>query len=153
QLIAKGYTTLTCPWDLGVPWQDWNMYICNGSRLKKGDPVLGAMLVAWEQPPQTHLAGVRNVASRQERTWNPDHRVTVEGFAQRFQALDAAVGKLLQMPVGPRLDATFKSSIGTRDLLDPVFAFDGDDATFYKSAKAPSEGDHFTITLKQPTPV
>jgi hexosaminidase len=100
QMIAKGYITLTCPWDLGVPWEEWNMYICNGSRLKKSDAVLGAMLVAWEQPPQTHLAGVRNVASRQERTWNPDHRVTVEGFASRYQALDAAVGKLLGMRPG-----------------------------------------------------
>jgi hypothetical protein len=126
------------------------MYICNGSRLKKGDSVLGAMLVAWEQPPQTHLAGVRNVASRQERTWNPDTHVTIEGFASRFQALDAAVGKLLQMPVRPRLDATFEATAGTRDLLEPVFAFDGNDATFYRAARPPAEGDHFTINLKEP---
>jgi hexosaminidase len=150
RLIAKGFTTITCPWDLGVPWADWNMYICNGSRLKQGDPVLGATLVAWEQPPATHLAGVRNVASRQERTWNPDHAVSAPGFAARFQALDAAVGKLLGMPVKPRVDAAFTTSAGTCDFLDPVFAFDGNDATFYKSARAPLAGDHFTVTFREP---
>ena len=43
-------------------------------------------LLRPKQPPATHLAGVRNVASRQERTWNPDHAVTAAGFAARFQA-------------------------------------------------------------------
>ncbi len=152
-LIAKGFTTITCPWDLGVPWEEWSMYVCNGSRLKKGDAVLGATLVAWEQPPRTHLAGVRNVASRQERTWNPDHTVTAEGFAARFQALDAAVGKLLQIPVRPKREASFVASAGTSDLLAPVFAFDGNEATFYKSARAPAAGDHFTLMLRESTPV
>jgi hexosaminidase len=149
-LIARGFTTITCPWGLGVPWEDWNMYICNGSRLKKGDPVLGATLVAWEQPPLTHLSGVRNVASRQERTWNPDHTVTVQGFAARFQALDAAVGKLIGMPVKPHIKAAFTTASGTRDWLEPVFAFDGNDATFYRSDRAPSPGDHFTVQLEAP---
>ncbi|MBM4070413.1 MAG: hypothetical protein FJ271_15875 [Planctomycetes bacterium] len=151
QLIAKGFATITCPWDLGVPWEDWNMYICNGSRLKKGDLVLGATLVAWEQPPAFHLTGVRNVASRQERTWNPEHAVTMAGFASRFQALDAAVNKLIGTPIQLKREAAFTTSVGTRDLLTAEFAFDGNDATFYRSAKAPAKGDHFIITLKQPT--
>jgi hexosaminidase len=150
RLLAKGFTTITCPWDLGVPWADWNMYVCNGSRLKKGDAVLGATLVAWEQPPRTHLAGVRQVGSRQERTWNPEHRVTAPGFAARFQALHAAIGKLIGVPVKPRLEAAFTTSVGTRDCLAPVFAFDGNEATFYQSDKAPSAGDHFTVLLKEP---
>jgi hypothetical protein len=150
RLIDKGYTTLTCPWDLGVPWQDWNMYVCNGSKLKPGDAVIGAMLVAWEQSPQVHLSGTRNVASRQERTWNPEHTVTEQGFASRFQALDAAVGKLIGIPVMPRLEVDFATSVGTNDLLAPAFAFDGNDATFFRSSKIPSAGDHFTVSLKTP---
>ncbi|HEY7427649.1 MAG TPA: family 20 glycosylhydrolase, partial [Gemmataceae bacterium] len=151
RMIPRGYTTITCPWDLGVPWEQWNMYICNGSFLKKGDPVLGATLVSWEQSPQYHLKyGVRNVANRQERTWGPDNTVTVQGFASRFQALDAAVGKLIEMPVKPKMEAAFAASAGTCDLLDPVFAFDGNEATFYKSDKALSAGDHFTATLTEP---
>jgi hexosaminidase len=154
RLITQGYTTITCPWDLGVPWEEWNMYICNGSRLKKGDSVLGATLVSWEQSAPFHLQhGVRNVASRQERTWGPGNQITVQGFASRFQPLDAAVGKLVGMPVRPRMEATFSASAGTCDLLAPVFAFDGNEATFSKSARAPSGGDHFTVMLKDPTQV
>lgn len=151
QMLAKGYTTITCPWNLGVPWQDWNMYVCNGSRLKKGDSVLGATLVAWEQPPLTHITNLRQLPSRQERTWGPDNTVTVEGFAARFQPLDAVAGRLIGMPPRPRLEATLATSMGTSDFLDPVFALDGDDATFYQSAAPPRRGDHFTLTFKKPT--
>lgn len=148
RLVAKGFTTITCPWNLGVPWDQWSMYVCNGSRLKPGDAVLGATLVAWEQPPRTHLVGVRNVAARQERTWNPDHTVTEAGFAARFRPLDAAVGKLLGEPVVPRLPATFTTPAGTRDLLESAFALDGDAATFHQSARPLAAGEHWTITLK-----
>lgn len=40
--------------------------------------------------------------------------------------------------------------MGTSDFLEPVFAFDGDEATFWKSAAAPRSGDHFTVRLKEP---
>src|SRR4029078_906172 len=43
-MLARGWTTITCPWNLGVPWEEWNMYRCNASQLKKGDSVLGATL-------------------------------------------------------------------------------------------------------------
>jgi hexosaminidase len=153
EMLARGYTTITCPWGLGVPWEQWNMYVCNASRLKKGDSVLGATLVAWEQPPRTHITNLRLLPSRQERTWGPDNSVTVEGFAERFRPLDAVAGKLIDMPPRPRLEATFSTSVGTSDFLDPVFAFDGDEATFWKSAVAPKSGDHFTVTFRQPRSV
>jgi hypothetical protein len=147
--LARGYTTITVPWNLGVPWEQWNMYVCNGSRHKKGDSVLGAMLVAWEQPPLTHITNLRQVASRQERTWGPDNSVTVEGFASRFQPLDAVAGKLIGMPPKRALEAAFAASAGTSDFLDPVFAFDGSDATFYKSATSPKKDDHFTLAFPE----
>jgi hexosaminidase len=150
EAIARGYTTITCPWTLGVPWEQWNMYQCNASRLKKGDPVLGATLVAWEQPPEFHINSLRNLASRQERTWGPDHQVTVAGFAARFQPLDALAGKLLGIPVKAQLEADFSTSLGTYDLLEPVFTLDDNDATFFKSTTAPKPGDHFTVSFKQP---
>ena len=112
--------------------------------------MLGATLVAWEQPPQFHINSLRNLPSRQERTWGPDNKVTVAGFAARFQPLDAVAGKLLEMPVKPQIEADFSSSVGTCDFLDPAFALDGNDATFFKSAAAPKSGDHFTVTFKQP---
>jgi hexosaminidase len=150
QLIPLGYATITCPWNLGVPWEQWSMYVCNGSTLRKGDAVIGATLVAWEQSVEVLAGMVRNVAARQERTWGPDNTVTEQGFAARFQAQDAAVGKLIGLPPKARLDAAFTASAGTRDMLQPVFALDGNDATFYKSAAAPQAGDHLTIQLAKP---
>jgi hexosaminidase len=150
EMLARGYTTITCPWNLGVPWEEWNMYVCNASRLKKGDSVLGATLVAWEQPPLTHVTNLRQLPGRQERTWGPDNPVTAEGFAARFQPLDAVAGKLIDMPPRPQLEATFSTSVGTSDFLDPVFAFDGNEATFYQSAVPPGRGDHFTVHLEKP---
>jgi hexosaminidase len=144
---ARGYTTITCPWNLGVPWEQWNLYVCNASRLKKGDSVLGATLVAWEQPPLTHITNLRNLASRQERTWGPDSSVTVAGFAARFQPLDALAGKLIDLPPRPVAEVTFATTMGTRDFLDPVFAFDGNDATFHQSARPPRKDDSFTMTF------
>jgi hexosaminidase len=150
EAIARGYTTITCPWNFSVPWEQWNMYSCNASQLKRGDSVLGATLVAWEQPPLTHITNLRQLPSRQERTWGPDNPVTVAGFAARYQPLDALAGKLLEMPVKPQFEADFSSSAGTCDFLDPAFALDGNDATFFQSAAAPKRGDHFTVTFKQP---
>jgi hexosaminidase len=147
---ARGYTTITCPWQLGVPWEEWSMYCCNASRLKKGNSVLGATLVAWEQSPGFHTNSLRNLAHRQERTWGPDNRVTVAGIAARFPPLDAVAGKLLRIPVKPQLNAEFSTSLGTRDFLEPAFAFDGNDATFYQSEAVPNDGDHFTLKLPEP---
>jgi hexosaminidase len=150
KLIAQGHATITCPWTLGVPWEQWSMYVCNGSLLKKGDPVIGATLVAWEQSAEVHAGMARNVASRQERTWGPDNSVTEAGFAARFQAQDAAAGKLIGLPPKPVIAAAFVASAGTRDLLQPVFAGDGKDATFYASARPPKAGDAFTVELAKP---
>ena len=37
--------------------------------------------------------------------------------------------------------------MGTSDFLDPAFAFDGNDATFFQSAVPPKAGDHFTADV------
>jgi hypothetical protein len=150
---ARGYTTITCPWNLAVPWEEWNMYSCNASQLKRSDSVLGATLVAWEQPPQVHITNLRSLASRQERTWGPDNQVSVPGFAARFAPLDAVAGKLIDLPPKTSLEAQFSMPFGTRDFLEPSFALDGNDATYYQSADAPEAGSAFTITFAEPQSV
>ena len=151
RLLSQGYTTITCPWGLGVPWEEWNMNICNGSRLKKGDSVLGATLVSWEQSAEYHLAhGVRAVATRQERTWGPDNTFTADGFAVRWRALDAVVGKLLQMSPKAKIAATFATPAGYAGFQEPVFALDGNDDTFYLAAAALKAGQSFTVTVDRP---
>ena len=59
RLVHNGFTVITCPWELGVPWPEWSMYVCNGSLLKPSDTVLGATTVMWEQKPAMHLASAR----------------------------------------------------------------------------------------------
>ncbi|MCF7730093.1 MAG: beta-N-acetylhexosaminidase [Akkermansiaceae bacterium] len=150
KFIDQGYATITCPWDLELPWAQWSMYECNTSKLRKGEAVLGAILVAWEASAEVNAARVRTVAGRQERTWGPDNQATEAGFSARYQALDAAVGRLIGLPQQPVIDATFAADAGSRDLSLPVFAFDGRDDTFYQSATAPAAGDSFTVTLAKP---
>jgi hexosaminidase len=151
EMVARGRTTITCPWGLGVPWEQWNMYHCNASHLKRGDSVLGATVVMWEQRPDDQVRILRTrIPERQERTWGPDNPVTVEGFAARHQALDAKAGRLLRIPPRGRAEAAFSAPAGSDGCLDPVFAIDGNDRTFYRSGRAPGAGDAFTVEFKEP---
>jgi hexosaminidase len=96
RLAAKGITTITCPWNLGVPWPKWDMYVCNGSFLKRTDPVLGAMIVAWERTGEVHVQMLRDgVPRRQERTWGPDNVIVEKDFDSRFAATDRLLDLLL----------------------------------------------------------
>ena len=97
RLVAQGITTITVPWNLaGVPWSDWTMYHSNGSVLKKGDPVLGAMLPVWEQKGEVHLRWLRGgLAKRQERTWGPDNAIEPANFARRATASDLVLDRLI----------------------------------------------------------
>ena len=79
--------------------------------------------------------------------------MTVAGFAARFQPLDAVAGKLLDLPPHAKHPAEFTSSAGVSDFLEPVFALDGNDATFFRSATALRKGDHFTISFAKPLSV
>lgn len=95
QLIAKGFTTITVPWSLGVPWPQWTMYHANGSVLKPGDSVLGACLPAWEQKGEVHVRWLRTLPNRQERTWGPDNTFTEDRFAQRLDHTDRVLDRML----------------------------------------------------------
>jgi hexosaminidase len=96
-LIAQGFTTITVPWNYAeVAWQDWTMYHANGSVLKKGDSVLGAMLPAWEQTGETHVRWIRGgIPGRQERTWGPDNIFTPEDFARRLAVTDRVLDRMI----------------------------------------------------------
>ena len=102
-----------------------------------------AAAVAHQQSPPI-CRGVRNAPGA------PDNKVTVAGFAARFQPLDAVAGSCWECPSSRRSMPTFSTSMGTCDFLDPAFALDGNDATFFKSAAIPKRGDHFTVTFKRP---
>jgi hypothetical protein len=97
RMIAEGLTTITVPWNLaGVRWEDWNMYKSNGSILKKGDGVLGAMLPVWEQRGEVNLRWLRGgLPKREERTWGPDTVVEAGDFERRVGWTDGVLDRLL----------------------------------------------------------
>ena len=97
RLVAQGITTVTVPWNLaGVPWNEWSMYHCNGSLLKKVDPVLGAMLPTWEQNGATNIRWLRGtLVKRQERTWGPDTVIEPIAFTRRSAATDTVLDRML----------------------------------------------------------
>ena len=94
-LVRNGYTIITCPWSLGCPWDDWNIYMCNGIRLKPTDPVLGATWALWDVGGEPAVNVLRGVARRNERTWNVDTSRKNEDFNWRFVDTDKLADKLL----------------------------------------------------------
>lgn len=95
QYLAQGFTTITVPWGLGVPWPEWNMYICNGSRMKPTDKVIGALLPMWEMSEEALIGSyVQGTPKRQERTWGPENVFTEANFNKRYEATEALLGRL-----------------------------------------------------------
>jgi hexosaminidase len=97
RLVSQGICTITVPWNLaGVSWHEWTMYHSNGSVLKKGDPVLGAMLPVWEQQGEVNFRWLRGgLPKRQERSWGPDTVIDPTNFARRSEATDQVLDRLL----------------------------------------------------------
>ena len=118
RMVARGFTVITCPWNLGLPWPEWSMYFCNGSRLTRNDPVLGSNVVFWEQTPERHLCGARRaLAERQERTWGPDNRFTEDGFARRWNGADSLAARLIGLNT-PKAPAVATSSLPGEGLAE-----------------------------------
>jgi len=96
-----GWTTITVPWELGVPFPAWNMYMCNGSVLKRTDRVLGACRPMWQMSAIT-LAGPggwkTGGGERQERTWGPDTPIVEEEYRKRYDLNNKLADRLI-LPV------------------------------------------------------
>ncbi len=95
EAFAKGFATITTPWTMSVPFNEWNIYECNGSILDKNkNRVLGANAPMWEMSAQclNHGGG----GGRQERTWGPDNKITEPEFGNRKKLLAERAAKLLQ---------------------------------------------------------
>ncbi len=92
----RGFTTITVPWTLSVPFEQWNMYICNGSHLKRNDRVIGALLPMWEMSTDALIGRyLKSIPLRQERTWGPDNGFDSQEFSNRTAATETRVGKLI----------------------------------------------------------
>lgn len=150
--ISQGYTTITCPWVLGVPKEEWNMYICNGSQLKRTDPVLGSTLVMWEQSAAKQVEILRGrIPERQERTWGPDNTFTKAGWERRQNATDALAAKLLDIPRAIKWPVRIDATLASDGLQGPELALDeAGPATWFLSQSAPRKGEHFSVSFAEP---
>ncbi len=94
---AAGFTTITVPWGLSVPLVEWNMYICNGSFLKRTDKVIGALLPMWEMSSEALISAyLKGIPIRHERTWGPDNVFAEEEINRRAAATEARLGSLIR---------------------------------------------------------
>lgn len=104
----QGFATITVPWDLGAPLTEWNIYLCNGSRLPPTARVLGAAQTMWHMSASAlvgdFLGGdvensscegyIRSLGDRTERTWGPKNVFKADEFQGRATASRALLGKL-----------------------------------------------------------
>lgn len=142
-----GWTTITVPWDLSVPFPEWNMYICNGSRLARTDRVLGANRPMWQMSSIVLLGWMLGAGERTERTWGPDTPIIPEEYDKRY-ALNRERANRLALPV--RLD-TEGVVMGISYFLGGQIAFGGN-LKVTLSVAAPTGGKiHYTLDGSDPT--
>ena len=144
----EGWTTITVPWDLSVPFPEWNMYICNGSRLARTDRVLGASRPMWQMSAIVLNGWMLGAGERTERTWGPDTPINQEEYDKRYD-LNRKLVNRLALPV--RLD-TEGVTMGISYFLGGQIAFGGD-LKVTLSVAAPRGGKiHYTLDGSEPTP-
>ncbi len=108
-----GFTTITVPWEIKIPLNEWNMYHCNGEWLtNQTDRVLGHCRPMWEMSAEELTRSwIAGMAERQERTWGPDTPMFLEEFRAREKRAVERMGKLVH-PVDVKVDCTLLKTEG-----------------------------------------
>ncbi len=107
-----GFTTITVPWEIKVPFEEWSMYHSNGEVLTKEDRVLGHSRPMWEMSAEELTrAWIDGMSERQERTWGPDTKMDVKEFRARERAARARMGRLVR-PVTIKVDGDISPAGG-----------------------------------------
>jgi hypothetical protein len=108
-ILKQGFTTITVPWDLGVPLADWNMYACNGCNLAQDSKVLGEAQTMWRMSASAlvsdFLGGdvngsscegyIRSLCERMERALTPTRKISEVDYKNRLAATRVLFDKLL----------------------------------------------------------
>lgn len=113
RLAKHGFTLINTAWRPlyvvgGRKWpawhiyKDWNMRLWMHQnhnthiQLKETDPVIGAMMCAWEQSAAKELPSIRpRLHAMSERIWNPNAGKSFEHFEQRAQQSDQLLSSIL----------------------------------------------------------
>ncbi|MCY2927273.1 MAG: family 20 glycosylhydrolase, partial [Planctomycetota bacterium] len=108
-----GLTTITVPWEIKVPFNEWSMYNCNGEILdRKADRVLGHSRPMWEMSAEELTRSwVNGMAERQERTWGPDTKMDLAEFRAREKAATLRMAKLTR-PIDFTVEAKLSKTEG-----------------------------------------
>ncbi len=108
-----GFTTITVPWEIKGPFNEWSMYNSNGDLLtNETDRVLGHCRPMWEMSAEELTRSwIGGMAERQERTWGPDTTMVLDEFRAREKRAIARMGKLVH-PVDVKVDCTILKEEG-----------------------------------------
>ena len=149
QYQQQGWTTITVPW---TEEHDWDMYVCNGSRLARGDRVLGASAMMWQMSPLCVSNGWAQDRHRSERTWGPDSKLDPPELQRRMQINRIRVDRLAQ-PVKMTTEGVDGGRVtGAQNFLTGRMIFGGQ-LKVSLSVAAPTGGEiRYTMDDSEPTP-
>ena len=95
EAFSKGFATITTPWTMSVPFNEWSIYECNGTILDRNkNRVLGSNTPMWEMSAQ--CLNPAGSYTRQERTWGPDTKIDGSEFGKRTALLVKHAAKILE---------------------------------------------------------
>ncbi|MCY2925463.1 MAG: family 20 glycosylhydrolase, partial [Planctomycetota bacterium] len=117
EALDKGFTVITVPWEIKIPFEKWSMFHCNGTDLDPArDKVLGACRPMWEVDGYTmSKLYMRGLGERMERTWSPFAAIEADYRTNRMVKQTDRMERITQ-PVtiavaGPVKDGVFSEPV------------------------------------------
>ncbi len=150
---SSGFATITVPWELGVPFHQWNIFHCNGSTLQRTDRVLGGSGMMWQMSAVCVAGGwAQGTATRSERTWGPDTPLDYAEFNRR-QVVNRERSDRFALPVKMETEGIDGGRvIRCQHYLTGRMIFGGK-LKVKLNVKAPTGGQvHYTTDDSEPTP-
>lgn len=153
QYAANGFAVITVPWELKVPFEEWNIFHCNGHTFQRTDRVLGASGMMWQMSAICVAGGwAQGTATRSERTWGPDTPLNSAEFNKR-QGIVHERSDRFALPVKMETEGIDGGRvIGLHHYLTGRMVFGGK-LKVKLSVVAPTGGQiHYTTDDSEPTP-
>ena len=111
-----GFTTITVPWEIKGPFNEWNVYNSNGEVLDRTkDRVLGHSRPMWEfSAEELTRSWMDGFSERQERTWGPDTPMVLDEFRAREKVSRARMDRIVR-PVKMKIEGQITPTGGVFD--------------------------------------
>jgi hexosaminidase len=144
-----GFTTITVPWDIVVPWENWNIFSSNHDALKRTDSVLGGARVAWEQGAESLVNTSMYEGFLQEGKWAVDSTATA--VRAEVDARDRACAVQLRKVAAP-VEIKASGKIGPAPAGFDGFEYEGELNVSLIANLPASCTIHYTSDGTEPTP-